>query len=559
MQTPPKHADKLWYVILAASLLLNAYFYFNKNDKAKQVLASVEGRSFRWGDVSENSRNSFRQLDTAYYQLLKTEAEQWAANYVLPKEAQSKGVLIEELLKTEVSSKAQVSPEEVQERYAHSPSADSAPWPAVLKQIESEITNDRSRALREQYLAGLFTKYSVRFQIKPPAGMEPVEPAKAFTRFPLYQTPSDPRWPSRGSETAPLWVEVYSDFHCPFSKRFFSTLKEAEDQYPGQMRVVFHHFPLPIHPEAGRVHEASVCAQDQGKFWEFHDRLMTTADKPSKETLSAWASELGLDKTSFDACAESGKHKSWVAQEVSRGASLGVNSTPGYFINGRPMSGALPLEQLKPILDWHLKPSGQYPLAVQRPSTQRQAPSGPRLDPSKVYSFDPQWLKKGPSRGPENAPVTVVEFMDYNCPFCQKGSEIFDQVEAAYPGKIRLVAKNLPLPMHPNAAKAAEASLCADEQGKFWEFRKELFGGSWGKQTVQDMKEIAKKTGSNAARFAECLDSSKMKPAIDEDTRVINALGMAGTPTFFINGSPVVGAQPAENFKKVIDEKLAAK
>ena len=108
MQTPPRPANKLWYVVLTASLLLNAYFYFNKNDKAAQVLASVEGRSFRWKDVSENSKNSFRQLDKSYYQLLKNEAEQWAANYVLPKEAQSKGVSIEDLLKMEVSSKVQV-------------------------------------------------------------------------------------------------------------------------------------------------------------------------------------------------------------------------------------------------------------------------------------------------------------------------------------------------------------------------------------------------------------------------------------------------------------------
>ena len=100
---------------------------------------------------------------------------------------------------------------------------------------------------------------------------------------------------------------------------------------------------------------------------------------------------------------------------------------------------------------------------------------------------------------------------------------------------------------------------CAEEQGKFWDFRKELFEGSWGKQSVQDMKEIAKKTKLDAARFAACLDSSKMKPVVDEDMRVINALGMTGTPTFFVNGTPLVGAQPVSNFKKVIDEKLAGK
>lgn len=549
----PKRSEKFWFAALAASLLLNAWFYFNKSDKAEQVLAQAQGRSFRWKDVSDPAKLSFRNLDLSYYRLLKNEAERWAENLVLPKEAEARGVSVEELLRSEVTAKVQVGPEEAQRRYAKTPSADTLPWPTALEQVRADLYNERYRSAKDAFLKSLFDKYGVRFRLEPPAAAE-AGPKDRYARFPVYEPPADASLPSRGPAGAPLVIEIYSDFHCPFSKKFASTLAELEKGYPDKIRQVFHHFPLPIHPDAPAAHQAAVCAQEQGKFWEFHDRLMAAEGKPDKADLSVWAGELGMNGAAFEQCLASGKAAQAVSAESARGRAQGVRSTPTFLVNGRLLSGAMPPEALKPILDWHLNPAGRYPGAAQ----DAPPPSAPRLDPSKVHSFDAGWVDKGPSKGPAGAPVTVIEFFDYNCPFCQKGAEVSDKILAAYPGKVRIVSKQLPLPMHPNAAKAAEALLCAHEQGKFWPLRQELFGASWGKQTSEDLKAASKKAGLDASKFNACLDSSKMRPAVEEDVRVATALGRTGTPTFFINGTPVVGAQPFESFKKVIDEKLAA-
>jgi protein-disulfide isomerase len=562
--SPGRGGEKLWYLALAASLLLNAYFYFNKKDKGDQVLATAAGRTFRWKDVSDSGKMTFKALDRAYYLALKDEAELWAENFVLPEEARSRGVSVEELLNSEIASKASVTPEEVQNRYALSPAADQFPWPDVLKEIETDLSQQKYGLAKEEYLKALYAKHGVNFVLKPPAsydGQEP--PARMPARFPAYAPAASSLSPSRGPENAPILVEVYSDFHCPFSKRFAGTFNELEKENPGKLRIVFHHFPLPIHPEAGLAHEASLCAQDQGKFWEFHDKLMASSEPQGRDALSAWAAEYGMDQAAFGQCLDSGKYRPLIQREIASAQALGVRSTPTSFFNGRKFEGAFPLEMMKPIVAWYLKPEGRYPGPSQQDGQgQGEAPpqpSGPQIDPSKHYEFPDEWLKKGPSRGPDNAPVTIVEFVDYNCPFCQRGATTLDEVVASYPGKIRVIAKNLPLPMHPNAAKTAEAALCAGEQGKFWEFRSAIFGEFWGKQSIEDMKAIAKKIRLDEAKFLACFDQSRMKAAVDEDVQVIGGMGMTGTPTFFVNGTPLIGAQPAENFKKLIEEKLSGK
>jgi len=569
-----KHKDnRLWFLILSVSLLLNAYFLFYKNnkDKSDQVLATVGSQSFRWADVSEQGQNGFRQMDRSYYLLMRSEAERWAESIVLPKEAAAKGTAVDALLKAEVLDKVLVAPGEAQARYAHSPAADKQPWPQVLQQIEGELKVQRYQERKREYLKQLFAQYGVRFDLVVPKSFDGKEPPLP-SRFPLYEAPpllpetaagkGVVRAPSRGPADAPVVIEVYSDFHCPYCKQLAGTLKTLESQYAGKLRVLFHHFPLSIHPGAELASQASVCAQEQGKFWEYHDRLMEMKDKPDAAKLSQFAGEVGLDTAAFQQCYTSGKYKTWVEQEMRLGQNAGVTGAPGYFINGRPLRGVMPIDRLKAIIDWNLKPEGKYPGPVDTQAGakgQAGQQKNPGLDAQKKYAFPADWLKKGVSKGPENAPVTVVEFLDYNCPFCQKGAAITDQIFAAYPGKVRILAKNLPLPMHPNAQKTAEAVLCAQEQGKFWEFRREIFGEFWGKNSAGDMKAIAKKIGLKESDFASCLDSSKMKPAIEEDVKVLQALGSTGAPTFFVNGKPVVGAQPFEKFSKAIDEALAEK
>jgi len=161
----------------------------------------------------------------------------------------------------------------------------------------------------------------------------------------------------------------------------------------------------------------------------------------------------------------------------------------------------------------------------------------------------------GPARGPEGAKVTIVEFSDFECPFCARAEESVNQVMEKYAGKVRLVFRHFPLNFHPNAPKAAEASMCANDQGKFWEMHKTLFANNKA-LGVEDLKKHAATAGLDQAKFNECLDSGKMKGIVDADTKAGGEAGVSGTPAFFINGKLLSGAQPASEFEKIIDAEL---
>ncbi|MFZ5440395.1 MAG: thioredoxin domain-containing protein [Myxococcota bacterium] len=161
----------------------------------------------------------------------------------------------------------------------------------------------------------------------------------------------------------------------------------------------------------------------------------------------------------------------------------------------------------------------------------------------------------GPARGPEGAKITIVEFSDFECPFCGRAEESVSQVMEKYAGKVRLVFRHFPLDFHPNAPKAAEASMCANDQGKFWEMHKVLFANR-SALSVDDLKKHAATIGLDAAKFAECLDGGKMKAVVEKDKKDGAEVGVNGTPAFFINGKLLSGAQPFSEFEKVIDAEL---
>lgn len=162
---------------------------------------------------------------------------------------------------------------------------------------------------------------------------------------------------------------------------------------------------------------------------------------------------------------------------------------------------------------------------------------------------------KGPSRGPDDAKVTIITFSDFECPFCGRAKDTVDQVMQAYAGKVRLVFRQFPLSFHPHAAKSAEASLCANEQGKFWEYHDELFKNQKSLEVPQ-LKEHAKSVGLEAAKFDSCLDGNKFADQVKEDLEAGKTAGVSGTPAFFVNGIFISGAQPFDAFKRIIDEEI---
>ncbi len=161
----------------------------------------------------------------------------------------------------------------------------------------------------------------------------------------------------------------------------------------------------------------------------------------------------------------------------------------------------------------------------------------------------------GPSKGPENAPVTIVEFSDFQCPFCSKVNETVAKVMETYPGKVRLVFRHFPLDFHQDAPKAAEASMCANEQGKFWEYHDQLFKNQQALK-VDDLKQHAQAVGLDAAKFDQCLTSNKYADLVKKDMQAGKEVGVSGTPAFFINGRQLSGAVPFEEFQKIIDQEL---
>jgi protein-disulfide isomerase len=161
-----------------------------------------------------------------------------------------------------------------------------------------------------------------------------------------------------------------------------------------------------------------------------------------------------------------------------------------------------------------------------------------------------------PSKGPADAPITVIEFSDFQCPFCSRGRSTIDEVMKAYPGKIRLVFKNFPLPMHPEALPAAKAAMAANKQGKFWEMHDAFFDNQ--QKLGQDFfLAKAKDLGLDVAKFQADMKDPEIEKAIKADQEAGSKNGVQGTPGFFLNGVPVLGAFPVDHFKKVVDRLLA--
>lgn len=173
---------------------------------------------------------------------------------------------------------------------------------------------------------------------------------------PRYTVEVAPDDPVLGSANAPVTVVEFSDFQCPFCQRVMPTLKQLRETYGDRVRIVWKDFPLTsIHPQAFKAAEAGQCAREQGKFWEYHDRLFANQQALDPEFLKKYASDTGLDTAKFNACLDSAKYAERVQAQMGVGNQLGVSSTPSVFVNGRMVSGAQPYEVFTAIIDEELE------------------------------------------------------------------------------------------------------------------------------------------------------------------------------------------------------------
>ncbi len=189
-------------------------------------------------------------------------------------------------------------------------------------------------------------------------------------------------------------------------------------------------------------------------------------------------------------------------------------------------------------------------------SLRAQAAVAVHLKPLPVFKVEVP-VDGAPFKGPETAPVTIVAFSDFQCPFCKRVQPTLTEVLSRYGDKVKLVSRDFPLDhLHPGARKAAEAARCASDQGKFWAYSDTLYTHTPKTNPVQ-LQTYAQEVGLDPAAFEQCLSSGKYQAAVQQDVEEGARLGVSGTPTFFINGQLLSGAQPVEKFVQMIDAELA--
>jgi len=153
-------------------------------------------------------------------------------------------------------------------------------------------------------------------------------------------------------------IVEFSDFQCPFCSRLTPTIKQVEQKYGDKVRVVFRQYPLPFHQNAQKAAEASLCALDQGKFWELHDAMFADQNALGVDQLKATAAKLGVNADKFNKCLDSGEKAAVISADQKAGQAAGVNGTPALFVNGRFINGAVPLEQITTVVDDELRRAG---------------------------------------------------------------------------------------------------------------------------------------------------------------------------------------------------------
>jgi protein-disulfide isomerase len=312
-----------------------------KSSPTPQALAVVAGEPITAAEFEEWAGPRLFAMRTQEYNQKRGLLEEAIDTRLLEKEGKARGISADELVRVEVEAKVAAVTEAEQKEFYEKNKArfGTRPEAEALKQIEAGLRQERMRERRAAFVKELRDKAGVRILLDPP-------------RAAVSSGDDDP---AKGPATAPITIVEFSDFQCPYCARVNPTLKQVQDRYGDKLRVVFRDFPLlQIHKDAAKAAEAAECAQDQGKFWEMHDKLFSNQAKLQVEALKQSAAEIGLDTASFNECLDSGKHSAEWRKDMEEGERFGVTGTPAFFINGRLLAGAQPLEAFTTVIDEEL-------------------------------------------------------------------------------------------------------------------------------------------------------------------------------------------------------------
>ncbi|RAL20504.1 thioredoxin [Lujinxingia litoralis] len=373
------------------------------------------------------------------------------------------------------------------------------------------------------------------------------------------------------ADKALVTIMEFSSFQCPFCSRGSATIKELVAKYPNEVRVVFKHFPLGFQAQSEPAARASIAAGNQGKFWEMYDLLYENQRQLGDAKFEELAQQIGLNMTKFKADYAAPETAEIVKQAQRDGQSAGIRGTPGFLVNGIKVVGAQPLavfeDHVKKQIaiakkikaDRNLSGDALYEAVVEHNKENvAAAPAAPARPAAPAPKIDTDALSVGNSHtfGPANAPVTIYEFSSFQCPFCARGAETLDRVKEEYGDKVRVVYKNFPLGFQAQSEPAARAALAAGKQGKFWEMYHLLYENQRSFRDEGIWERLAGELGLNMTKFKADFEDPAIAEQVKAEQKEGQSVGVSGTPAFFINGTRVVGAQPFEKFKELIDAEL---
>jgi protein-disulfide isomerase len=312
------------------------------------VVAVVDGTPISGGDLDHWIRDDLYRQETRgkgpaeLYEYRHDALERMIDERLVEAEAKSRGLTPEQLTEQQTSKLPPVTDADVKSFFdQNAQRLGGQAFDAIAPRIRLYLQQQQKRKTWHEFVASLRERAKVETRMEPP-------------RIEVAAT-----GPVRGRADAPVTIVEFSDFECPFCRRAEATVRQLLERYPDQVRLVYRHFPLEMHPDALPAAEAAACAADQGKFWEFHDKLLSgPLDAASRER---YASEVGLDMERYKACVAKRQFKDAVAADQKAGEAAGVSGTPAFFVNGVPLSGARPLEEFVKVIDGELLRAGVTP------------------------------------------------------------------------------------------------------------------------------------------------------------------------------------------------------
>jgi protein-disulfide isomerase len=310
-----------------------------------EVLADVDGVPITKDEIEKALAAQLSKLEEQIYTLKQRRLDAMIVERLIAKEAATRGVSDAALLDAEVTAKVGLVTEQEIDAFYRANNVPKDDDVARREQVRSRLQGQKLAAQREAFVKALRSRAKVAVYLTPPP-VHRVEVNVDGTR-------------SIGAAGAPVTIVEFSDFHCPFCQRAEDTVAQVLSRYGDRVRLVWRDYPIDsLHPQARKAHEAARCAADQGKFWPYQKALFAGPPKPPDQ-LPAVARDTGLDTASFTACVASGKHEAAVQKDVEEGKRLEVTGTPTFFINGRVLTGAQPLEAFVRVIDDELARSGR--------------------------------------------------------------------------------------------------------------------------------------------------------------------------------------------------------